>query len=100
MADIDAAPETVPMVRDEAQFPGGPVTADVHASELGAWMAAGWRLAEGVELPEGEIEPVVKDLADMTLEDLRERAAALDFSFTPKATKDQLKAMIEAAGNG
>lgn len=34
--------ETVKMVREVPDFPGGPVTADVHPDEVEGFNAAGW----------------------------------------------------------
>lgn len=32
------------MVRDEPEFPGGPLSADVHPDEVENWLALGWQL--------------------------------------------------------
>lgn len=50
MADI------VKMMRDEPQFPGGPVEADVHSDEVQNMIAFDWRLA-----PEQTEEAPVED---------------------------------------
>ncbi|MCE0845959.1 hypothetical protein LVQ79_10425 [Buttiauxella sp. A2-C1_F] len=36
----------VVMVRDEPEFPGGPLSADVHPDEVDNWLALDWRLEE------------------------------------------------------
>lgn len=33
----------VAMMRDEPQFPGGPLVAEVHPDEVQNWLAAEWR---------------------------------------------------------
>lgn len=32
------------MVRDEPEFPGGPLSAEVHPDEVENWQALGWQL--------------------------------------------------------
>lgn len=32
------------MVRGEPEFPGGPLSADVHPDEVDNWLALGWQL--------------------------------------------------------
>lgn len=32
------------MVRDEPEFPGGPLSAEVHPDEVENWLALGWQL--------------------------------------------------------
>ena len=34
------------MVRDEPEFPGGPLRADVHPDEVDNWLALDWRLED------------------------------------------------------
>lgn len=36
----------VVMVRDAPEFPGGPLSADVHPDEVDNWLALDWRLEE------------------------------------------------------
>lgn len=38
--------DLVMMVRDEPEFPGGPLSADVHPDEVDNWLALDWRLEE------------------------------------------------------
>ena len=38
--------ELVVMVRDEPEFPGGPLSAEVHPDEVDNWLALDWRLEE------------------------------------------------------
>ncbi|HCL6635061.1 TPA: hypothetical protein N2Q63_004705 [Citrobacter freundii] len=38
--------ELVVMVRDEPEFPGGPLSAEVHPHEVDNWLALDWRLEE------------------------------------------------------
>ncbi|HHD7211035.1 TPA: hypothetical protein ACNOH9_001874 [Citrobacter freundii] len=38
--------ELVLMVRDQPEFPGGPLNADVHPDEVDNWLALDWRLEE------------------------------------------------------
>jgi len=38
--------EFVVMVRDEPEFPGGPLSAEVHPDEVGNWLVLDWRLEE------------------------------------------------------
>jgi plasmid stabilization system protein ParE len=38
--------ELVVMVRDAPEFPGGPLSADVHPDEVDNWLALDWRLEE------------------------------------------------------
>ncbi|ALZ96760.1 hypothetical protein APT61_12330 [Leclercia adecarboxylata] len=38
--------ELVVMVRDEPEFPGGPLSAEVHPDEADNWLALDWRLEE------------------------------------------------------
>ena len=38
--------ELVLMVRDQPEFPGGPLIADVHPDEVDNWLALDWRLEE------------------------------------------------------
>lgn len=38
--------ELVAMVRDTPEFPGGPLSADVHPDEVDNWQALDWRLEE------------------------------------------------------
>ena len=38
--------ELVIMVRDTPEFPGGPLSADVHPDEVGNWLALDWRLED------------------------------------------------------
>ncbi len=38
--------EHVVMVRDEPEFPGGPLSAEVHPDEVDNWLALDWRLEE------------------------------------------------------
>ncbi len=38
--------ELVVMVRDEPEFPSGPLSADVHPDEVDNWLALDWRLEE------------------------------------------------------
>ncbi len=38
--------ELVVMVRDEPEFPGGPLSAEVHPDEVDNWLALDWRLGE------------------------------------------------------
>lgn len=38
--------ELVLMVRDQPEFPGGPLNADVHPDEVHNWLALDWRLEE------------------------------------------------------
>ncbi|MFU2317799.1 hypothetical protein [Rahnella sp. PCH160] len=37
---------SVAMFRDEPEYAGGPVLADVHADEVTRWLDQGWRVAE------------------------------------------------------
>lgn len=39
-------PELVAMVRDAPEFPGGPLSAEVHPDEVDNWLALDWRLEE------------------------------------------------------
>ena len=39
-------PELVAMVRDTPEFPGGPLSAEVHPEEVDNWLALDWRLEE------------------------------------------------------
>lgn len=36
--------ELVVMVRDTPEFPGGPLSAEVHPDEVDDWLALDWRL--------------------------------------------------------
>lgn len=36
--------ELVVMVRDTPEFPGGPMSAEVHPDEVDNWLALDWRL--------------------------------------------------------
>lgn len=36
----------VVMVRDTPEFPGGPLSAEVHPDEIDNWLALDWRLEE------------------------------------------------------
>ncbi len=38
--------ELVVMVRDEPEFPGGPLSAEVHPDEVDNWLALDWRLED------------------------------------------------------
>lgn len=38
--------ELVNMVRDTPEFPGGPLSAEVHPDEVDNWLALDWRLEE------------------------------------------------------
>lgn len=38
--------ELVAMVRDTPEFPGGPLSAEVHPEEVDNWLALDWRLEE------------------------------------------------------
>lgn len=38
--------ELVGMLRDAPEFPGGPLSADVHPDEVDNWLALDWRLEE------------------------------------------------------
>ncbi len=38
--------ELVVMARDEPEFPGGPLSAEVHPDEVDNWLALDWRLEE------------------------------------------------------
>lgn len=38
--------ELVVMVRDTPEFPGGPLSAEVHPDEVNNWLALDWRLEE------------------------------------------------------
>lgn len=38
--------ELLIMVRDTPEFPGGPLSADVHPDEVDNWLALDWRLEE------------------------------------------------------
>lgn len=38
--------ELVAMMRDTPEFPGGPLSADVHPDEVDNWLALYWRLEE------------------------------------------------------
>ena len=38
--------ELVVMVRDAPEFPGGPLSAEVHPDEVDNWLALDWRLEE------------------------------------------------------
>lgn len=38
--------ELVVMVRDTPEFPGGPLSAEVHPDEVVNWLALDWRLEE------------------------------------------------------
>ncbi|HBC9222193.1 TPA: hypothetical protein MC761_002273 [Enterobacter cloacae] len=38
--------ELVVMVRDTPEFPGGPLSAEVHHDEVDNWQALDWRLEE------------------------------------------------------
>lgn len=38
------AGDLVVMVRDAPEFPGGPLSADVHPAEVDNWLALDWRL--------------------------------------------------------
>ncbi|WP_312817801.1 hypothetical protein [Atlantibacter subterraneus] len=38
--------DLVIMVRDQPEFPGGPLSADVHPDEVDNWLALDWRLEE------------------------------------------------------
>ncbi|HDT6063287.1 hypothetical protein L6E03_17680 [Enterobacter kobei] len=38
--------ELVAMMRDTPEFPGGPLSADVHPDEVDNWLALDWRLEE------------------------------------------------------
>lgn len=40
------AGDLVMMVRDTSEFPGGPLSADVHPDEVDNWLALDWRLEE------------------------------------------------------
>lgn len=95
-AEDGAAPFTLLMVRDEPQFPGGPVEADVQPPEVPGFMAGGWKLAEGQTLPELPPEQD-KPLADLTIEELRAVADAEGVSFTPRTGVDRLRADIVEA---
>ena len=37
-------PQLLIMVRDEPEFPGGPLSAEVHPDEVENWLALGWQL--------------------------------------------------------
>jgi hypothetical protein len=38
--------ELLIMVRDEPEFPDGPLSADVHPDEVDNWQLLGWRLED------------------------------------------------------
>lgn len=38
--------DLVVMVRDTPEFPGGPLSAEVHPDEVDNWLALDWRLEE------------------------------------------------------
>ncbi|EEW9262778.1 hypothetical protein D4599_20480 [Escherichia coli] len=38
--------ELVAMMRDTPEFPGGPLSAEVHPDEVDNWLALDWRLEE------------------------------------------------------
>lgn len=38
--------ELVVMVRDAPEFPGGPLSAEVHPDEVDNWLALDWRLED------------------------------------------------------
>lgn len=38
--------ELVVMVRDTPEFPGGPLSAEVHPDEVDNWLALDWRLED------------------------------------------------------
>lgn len=38
--------DLVVMVRDTPEFPGGPLSAEVHPAEVDNWLALDWRLEE------------------------------------------------------
>ena len=38
--------ELVAMMRDTPEFPGGPLSPDVHPDEVDNWLALDWRLEE------------------------------------------------------
>lgn len=38
--------ELVIMVRDTPEFPGGPLSAEVHPDEVDNWLALDWRLED------------------------------------------------------
>ncbi|MCU6666090.1 hypothetical protein [Silvania hatchlandensis] len=40
------AGDLVVMVRDAPEFPGGPLSADVHPDEVDNWLALDWRLED------------------------------------------------------
>ncbi|MCI1898523.1 MAG: hypothetical protein LKI85_09110 [Enterobacter sp.] len=40
------AGDLVEMVRDIPEFPGGPLSAEVHPDEIDNWLALDWRLEE------------------------------------------------------
>ncbi len=83
----------VAMTRDTPQFPNGPVTADVHPSEVAAYAAAGWSTGQSVESA-----PVVDvPLDEQTIQQLRATASALGIEFTPRTKADPLRQMIREA---
>lgn len=100
-AAIDAADEIgavalVPMVREEPQFVGGPVAADVHPDEIAAYAARGWMPAPGYELATSG-EAAAKALDAMSLEELRTVADAEGVAFTPRTLEPRLRADIAEA---
>lgn len=94
---------TVQMVRDEPQFPNGPVTADVHPDEVANWAVHGWRPADGAVIGTSETA-LDKPLDAQSFAELRKTAKELGIPFTPKTKADELKALIAAkqaeAANG
>lgn len=91
-----AAPETLQMVRDEPQFPGGPVTADVHPDEVANFQRAGWRLADAAE--NDNADPDEKKLEDLPLNELKAIATEMGIKFHHNTGAEKLIELIRELG--
>lgn len=92
--------DTIPMVRDEPAYPGGPTSADVHPDEVANWAAHGWQRSDGKSAPAPAPAAEPAPSATQQLGDLRREAKALGIGVSPRHDAAKLRALIAEKKNG
>lgn len=92
--------DTIPMVRGEPAYPGGPTSADVHPDEVANWAAHGWQRSDGKSAPAPAPAAEPAPSATQQLGDLRREAKALGIGVSPRHDAAKLRALIAEKKNG
>lgn len=93
--------DTIPMVRDEPAYPGGPTSANVHPDEVANFVTRGWLRSDGKPAPAPVAETIeTAPSAIQQLGDLRREAKALGIGVSPRHDAAKLRALIAEKQNG